>query len=854
VIGRTISHYRVQERLGGGGMGVVYKAEDTRLNRPVALKFLPSELTRDEDARTRFIQEARAASALEHPNICAVYDIGESPEGASFICMAYCDGVTLKRRMQGGVLPLATAVEWAEQICSGLAKAHEHGIVHRDIKPANVMVTDDGVVKIVDFGLAKLAGSATLTGTGMMVGTAAYVAPEQARGAAVDHRADLWSLGVVLYEMVTGRLPFHAEHVQALLLAVVHDAETPVTELRSDVPAELARVIHRCLRKNPAERYQSAAELRSDLRRIHNALDAGSEPTLSAPAEGAAGRLGRRWLLVAAGAALAAAALLGVPALRRLASGPGLLPSVRHVAVLPLVNVGGEPAGQAFCDGLMETLASNLTQLARVRSSVWVVPASEVRSAGVDSAGEARRHFGVSLAVTGSVQKRADSVRVTLNLVDTASLRQLASAVIDDRTSDLSALQDGAGLELASMLELPVADETRRLLATASTSAPGAFTLYLEGRGALQRFERAENVDAAITAFTSALARDPRYAPAHAGLAEAYFRTWSRSHDPSWIAKAEEACTRALALDPSLAPALVTLGMLRNGTGRYEEAAAALERALALDPTSGAAFGELARAHAALGRIADAESTHVKAIAASPGYWASYNTLGVFYLEQGRFTEAAEQFQKVVELAPDNYWGFNNLGGNYLYLGEPAKARAAFERSLAIEPNYGALSNLGTLAFQSGELDEAARLYRRALEFDKSDYIVWGNLAAACHWGGEGAERAEPLYRRAAEMADERLRVNPRDGAVLADLAAYTAAIGERQRSRDLLDRALDAAPDDPNVTFQAAVTCERLGLRKRALELLAAAMRQGFPREQVLRAKALAALRADPEFARTSE
>ena len=281
MIGRTISHYRIQARLGGGGMGIVYKAEDTRLQRPVALKFLPMDLTRNADAHARFIQEARAASALEHPNICTVYDIGESPEGDSFICMAYCDGVTLKRRLQGGPLPLATAVALAEQICSGLATAHEHGIVHRDIKPANVMVTAGDVVKVVDFGLAKLAGTATLTGTGIMVGTAAYVAPEQARGAEVDHRADLWSLGVVLYEMVAGRLPFRAEHVQALLLAVVHDTETAVTALRADVPAELARVIHRCLRKNPAERYQSAADLGADLHRIHVALEAGSEPTLS---------------------------------------------------------------------------------------------------------------------------------------------------------------------------------------------------------------------------------------------------------------------------------------------------------------------------------------------------------------------------------------------------------------------------------------------------------------------------------------------------------------------------------------------------------------------------------------------
>ena len=303
--------------------------------------------------------------------------------------------------------------------------------------------------------------------------------------------------------------------------------------------------------------------------------------------------------------------------------------------MLPLANVGGEAAGQAFCDGLIETLASHLTQLAQERRSVWVVPASEVRGAGVASADEARRRFGVNLAVSGSVQRGSDGVRVTLNLVDTASLRQLDSAVIDDRSSHLSELQDGAVLELAAMLGMQVPETARRRLAAGATTAPGAFTLYLEGRGALQRFERSESVEAAIASFNKALAIDPEYAPALAGLGEAYLRTWSLRHDSTWIAKAEEACTRALALDPRHAHALVIQAMARNATGRYEDAIGLLLRVLELEPVNGAAWGELARAYAAVGRMADAEATHLKAIAANPGYWAGYNTLGVFYLEQG---------------------------------------------------------------------------------------------------------------------------------------------------------------------------------------------------------------------------
>ncbi|MCI0698839.1 serine/threonine protein kinase [candidate division KSB1 bacterium] len=276
MVGKTISHYKILEKLGGGGMGVVYKAQDLKLDRFVALKFLPHHLSADEEEKKRFIHEAKAASALDHPNICTIHEIDETKDGQIFICMAYYEGETLKKKIERSPSPIDQTLDLAIQIAQGLAKAHEHGITHRDIKPANVMITQDGVVKIVDFGLAKLAGQPRLTKAGMTLGTAAYMSPEQARGEEVDHRADIWSLGVVVYEMLTGKLPFWSEYEQAVIYSILHEEPKPMTTLRPGVPPELERIVSKAIAKRADERYQRMDEMLVDLKSIARELEFGT--------------------------------------------------------------------------------------------------------------------------------------------------------------------------------------------------------------------------------------------------------------------------------------------------------------------------------------------------------------------------------------------------------------------------------------------------------------------------------------------------------------------------------------------------------------------------------------------------
>jgi len=358
MIGQIISHYRILQKLGGGGMGVVYRAEDTRVKRTVGLKFLPPELTLDEEAKTRLVREAQAASALQHDNICTIHDIDETPDGQLFIAMDFYEGETLKKRIERGPLPIDIAVDIAMQVARGLAKAHEAEMVHRDIKPANIMVTKEGEAKIVDFGLAKLAGQTKLTKAGSTVGTVAYMSPEQARGEEVDARTDIWSLGVVMYEMITGQLPFKSEYPDAALYSILNEESEPLTGLRTGVPMELERIVNKCLEKKPADRYQHLTDLLVDLRHLKKVSDAKAESASATSLTGEApSKLRKRkTALVLAGGIVVAAIALASWLLLGKHEVSHLRGKEISIAVLPFASLSRSDEDQAFADGIHDEI------------------------------------------------------------------------------------------------------------------------------------------------------------------------------------------------------------------------------------------------------------------------------------------------------------------------------------------------------------------------------------------------------------------------------------------------------------------------------------------------------------------
>jgi serine/threonine-protein kinase len=846
LIGRRVSNYEIVANLGAGGMGVVYKARDLKLDRPAALKFLPPQACGEQE-KSRLLREARAASTLDHVNIGTIYGI-EEDGGQLFIAMAYYEGETLAQRVRRGPLAPAPAVRFAIQIAEGLAYAHAKGIVHRDIKPSNILITREGVLKIVDFGLAQIASAETLTETGTAVGTAAYMSPEQATGQEVDGRTDVWSLGVLLYEMVTGTPPFRAPSIPAILYKIVHEAPLPM----AGVPPELERVILRCVAKDVAERYGSMQELARDLRAME-APPSGATQTLvrqEAPAPVRTSRPGRpRGLRSKAFAILAAAlvliaALLLWPARREIARwfGPGQVK--RHIAVLPFRNVGNDPNNEAVCDGLMETVTSRLADFQSTEESIWVVPARDVRLRKVTDGGGARREFGATLVVTGSVQRAGGGVRLTVELQETARPRIVDSAVLDEASANLVALQDAAVAKLAAMMDLRL----RAPSGTSTGTAGAAYESYLKGLGYMRRFDVAGNLDLAIQAFQEALHADARFALADAGLAEAYQKQYELTRDAPLLAKATDYCNRATELDAQLTPAYITLGQVHVSAGQVPLAVEEFRHALDLAPRSADAMQGLARAYEAMGRVADAEKLLTDAAALQPDYWAGYNRLGSFYVGQRRYDEAARQFRRVLELTPDNAAGLSNLAAVLIETGAVGEAGPLLEKAIRLAPSYALYSNLGLVYLEREKYPEAIAAFQKALKLNEKDYRLWSNLALAYFYSGDETGGRQALLRAAA-LAEAAAKLQPQDAVLQANLAKYAAWLGRREEALIRLQSALVQAPEDAQVLKRAAETYERLGMRREAVGAIRHALERGYTRQQLERNHELKHLAAEADL-----
>jgi len=854
--------YRLLRVLGEGGMGAVYQARDQELDRLIALKVIRPELAGHASILQRFKQELILARHVTHKNVVRIYDLGEA-DGVKFITMEYVDGEDLRsllRRQQK--LSPNEAVDIVIQICRALDCAHGEGVIHRDLKPQNVMRDSQGRVVVMDFGLARSLESPGMTQTGALVGTLEYMSPEQALGSELDQRSDLFAVGLIFYELLTGKVPYKADTGIASLMKRTQQRAVPISDIDGTVPKALSAIVSKCLERDPAHRYASALELLRQLEAwqgnpnlsVAEPIHAPTTPRSVQISLALPGRRGWIWIAVVAAVVITS---LSVPRIRQrifpssqISSNRGIpdLSKGKYVAILPLKVLGDENSLRYVADGLVEALSAKMFQLQEVH--VASSSAVEKAAAKEQPIQALAKSLGVNLVLQGTVQGSGDRLRITLDLDDVSSGRRVWAKEFPGVSQDLLTLEDQIYGDLVDALELKPSSEEMARTGVHPTENMAAYDLYLKGRNALRGGKNPADTQAAIKILDSALQQDANFALAYAGLADANLLLYKETKDPIYAQKALAASQTAANLNPNLPEVHLAMGSVYSAMGRNAEAVGELQNVLKLTPNSDEASSRLGSAYLAAAKKDEAIAAYQAAVSQNPYYWLNYNKLAGAYTQLGEYDKALAELKRVIELAPDNPVGYENTAAIYIRQARYGEAIPALEKAVQVRPDAINSSNLGTAYFYAKRYNDSVKMFEQAVQQNPRDQELTGNLADAYRWSGH-ADKAAETYDKAIKLAFDELQVNPKSANVTADLALYYAKKGDAGQAQVYIRQARGIDPDDVQLLYDEAQVYAVIGKQNEALKSLKEAFHRGYSPGQAQNDPELDKLRALPEFSK---
>jgi len=770
-------------------MGMVYKAEDLKLKRIVAIKFLPTLLSRDNEARIRFSQEAQSASALDHPNICTIYEIDQTDDDQIFLVMAYYVGQTLDQIIQSEQITLKKSLDISIKIAEGLARAHKNGIVHRDIKPANIMVTDEGEVKILDFGLAKLAGQTNLTKEHTSVGTVNYMSPEQAQGELVDDRTDIWSLGVLLYESVAGRFPFRGEYEQAVIYSIINQEPEPLNNFREDISSGLEQIFNKALAKNPADRYQTVLDMLEDLQKMRKSVEEGTEIKIP----GIKKRL-------SSGSKKIGIGIVGMFVLIFLLykfwfALPGSLEE-KSITVLPFVNLNKDNKNAYISDGITEDITVQLAKISGLRVIAYR-SSNSYRNSDKDLS-QIGEELQVDNILIGKIRQEADLIRITAQLLDADAGEQLWAETYDRSLDAIFDIQSEVAKKIASALEVVLSSEETERIDKKYTENLTAYDYYLRGRNYYNRFRLDDNEDA-IRLFRKAYNADPDFALAYAGLADAYVQKTLRfGADSYWLDSAIVHCDHALLIDPNLAEAHKALGLIYYTRSWFDKSLGANLTAIELYPNYFMAMHNLGWIYLNQGELEESNRWMNKARRVNPTFATSYIGSGLVHLVLGNYQKADHLFKFAYEIQPDHKLNpMIPLLLINLLTGDPEAAKTQASQTVSkISDDDGLYIAAGDVALFSGDPATASEFYQRAVTINpKAWHPITGVNATTSLgfilWKTNHQAEADEMLEYSIKMDKETLEQGSQWWGVAYDLAAIQAIRNNKAECYRWLEQAI---------------------------------------------------------------